>query len=97
MLLPTALLVLCGAALSATNDPYAYLLAPQIGYAQSGAPICLAVVGVAGPALVAREASRHGYSALAAVASVEAMVLISCAIAIWWIGRRVSKRVAVRP
>ena len=40
--LPTAVLVLCGVALSATNDPYAYMLNPTFGYVQTALPFALA-------------------------------------------------------
>ena len=38
MVLPTALLSMCCAALSVTNDPFKYVLTPQIGYLQTGFP-----------------------------------------------------------
>jgi hypothetical protein len=97
MVVPTAVLIVCCAALSATNDPYAYVLNPGIGYMQTAAPLVLAIGGVAGPALAAREAARHGHSAALAAAGAEPLVLIVCAGAIWWLGRRVAKRVAVNP
>lgn len=97
MLVPTALLIVCCAALSATNDPYAFILTPGIGYAQTGLPVVMAAVGVGGPAWAAREAARHDHSAVAAALGVELSLLIGCAAAIWWLGRRVAKRVAVQP
>jgi len=39
MLFPTALVLVCCAALSATNDPYAHVLNPQLGYLQTAAPV----------------------------------------------------------
>jgi hypothetical protein len=96
MLLPSALLVLCCAALSATNDPYAYILAPALGYAQSAAPMVLALVGIGGPVLAAREAARRGYSAAGAAAGTEfVMVGLSVAI-VWWLGRRIAARRPVK-
>lgn len=97
MFLPTALLIVCCAALSATNDPYAYLLVPEMGYAQTWAPIVLAVVGSGLPLWAAREATRHGHSAIAAAGGAEVGVLIACAAAIWWLGLRAAKNVAVQP
>ena len=97
MVLPSALLVLCCAALSATNDPYAYVLAPALGYAQTAVPMVLALVGIGAPVLVAREASRHGYSAAGAAAGIE-FVMVGFSVAIvWWLGRRIAARAPVRP
>jgi hypothetical protein len=96
MLGPTAILIVCCAALSATNDPYAYILMPQIGYVQTGLPIVLAIAGVALPAWACRETHRHANSVAAAALSTEAAVLIVCAAVIWWLGQRVSRRVTVQ-
>ena len=60
MVLPTAVLSLYCAALSVTNDPFAYVLAPAIGYLQTGVPVALLIIGVSGPVILARAAARHG-------------------------------------
>jgi hypothetical protein len=97
MLLPTALVLVVCAAFSATNDPYAYVLVPKLGYAQSAAPIVVAVVAAGAPVLAAREVARHGGSAVSAAASVEVvMLLIGMAMA-WWIGKRMNGETAVAP
>jgi hypothetical protein len=97
MLFPTALVLVCSAALSATNDPYAYILTPQLGYAQSVAPVAIAVVAVGAPLLVAREAARHGGSAVSATVSIEfALLLIGAAMALW-LGKRMADQTAVAP
>jgi hypothetical protein len=94
MLPPTALLLVCCAALSATNDPYAYVLNPQLGYVQSGAPVVIAIVTTGGPALAAREAARHGGSAPSAAISIElALLLIGLGMA-WWLGKRMADQAA---
>jgi hypothetical protein len=97
MLVPTAIVILCCAALSATNDPYAYLLSPGMGYAQSALPILAAVGAVAAPLLVAREVARRGGSAVAAAAAVEAVALAGAVAMIWWLGQRMVKRAVVQP
>jgi hypothetical protein len=95
MMLPTALLALCCAALMSTNDPYAYVFTPEFGFLQTGFPVALAMLGVGGPLLAAREAVRHGHSAAAFALSAEWTVLLYCLGAIWWLGRRIKKRAPV--
>jgi hypothetical protein len=97
MIVPTAFVLLCCAAISATNDPYAYLLTPQLGYAQTALPIVVAVVAVAAPVLVAREAASRGGSAVSAAALVEILLLGVAAIMAAWLGQRVAGRTAVKP
>ena len=94
--LPTALLVLCGVALSATNDPYAYMLNPTFGYVQTALPFALAILAVL-PVLGAREAALQGYSPLGAAISSAFLVALASLGAIWWLGRRIGARVAVKP
>ena len=94
--LPTALLVLCGVALSATNDPYAYVLNPTFGYVQTALPFALATLAVL-PVLSAREAALHGYSPVGAAISSGLVVALASVAAIWWLGRRIGAQVAVDP
>ncbi len=96
MVIPTSVLTLCCAALSVTNDPFASVLAPEIGYLQTGFPVALVIIGVSAPVLIARAASRHGSSPAGAALGSEFVVLLICIGAIAWLGRRVAKRVAVR-
>jgi len=97
MLVPTALVLACCAGLSATNDPYRYILTPQLGYAQSAAPVVIAIVAAGGPLLAARESARHGASAVGAAFSIEvAMLAIGMAMA-WWLGMRMADESAVAP
>lgn len=95
MLVPTALVLVCSAALSATNDPYAYILNPQLGYAQSAAPIVIAVVAAGAPVLLAREAARHGGSATSAAVSAEFVLLLIGVAMAWWLGKRLADQSAV--
>jgi hypothetical protein len=97
MVVPTAFVLLCCAALSATNDPYAYLLVPQIGYMQTALPIVVAMIAVAAPVLVARAVADSGGSAVGAAALVEAVLLGVAAIMAAWLGQRVAGRTVVKP
>ena len=94
MVLPTAVLSLYCAALSVTNDPFAYVLAPALGYVQTGVPVALLIIGVGGPVILARAAARHGASAVAASVPAELVVLLICWGLSSWLGHRVSSRVA---
>lgn len=94
-LFPTALVLVCCAALSATNDPYAYILNPQLGYLQSAAPIAIAVVAAGAPVLLAREAARHGGSATSAAISTEFILLLIGVAMAWWLGKRMTDQTAV--
>jgi hypothetical protein len=96
MVLPTALLSLCCAALSVTNDPFKYVLTPQIGYFQTGFPVALVIVGVGGPVLLARAAAHHGDGAAGAAVGSEFVVLVICAGVIAWLGNRIAATVPVR-
>jgi hypothetical protein len=92
---PTAVLSLCCAAVSVTNDPYAYALAPQIGYLQTGLPVALVIIGVGGPVLAARQAALHGTSALGVAVACEFVVLPICLGVIAWLRYRTAKRFPV--
>ena len=94
MVLPTAVLSLCCAALSVTNDPFAYVLAPAIGYLQTGVPVALLIIGVSGPVILARAAARHGTSAVAASVPSELVVLLICWGLNSWLGHRIESRVS---
>lgn len=94
MVVPTAALSLYCAALSVTNDPFAYVLAPAMGYVQTGVPVALVIIGVGGPVILARAAARHGASAVAASVPAELFVLLICWGLNAWLGRRVASRVA---
>jgi hypothetical protein len=96
MVIPVALVTLLSAALTATNDPYAFLVNPSLGYAYTGFPFLLAIAAVA-PVLAAREAAKQGYPAAAAAASSEIILLWISVGVIWALGRRIAKRAAVKP
>jgi hypothetical protein len=97
MIVPTAFVLLCCAAISATNDPYKYVLAPNLGYAQTAVPIVVALVSVAVPVVVAREVARRGGSPETAVAGVEVAILMVGAALASWLGVRLAAQTAVKP
>lgn len=92
--LPVAYMLACCAAISATNDPYEYLLVPQIGYAQSAAPIVVAAIAAGLPILLARAAARHGQSPPAAAFSVAIVLVLLAAAAAAFLRTRVTGRAA---
>jgi hypothetical protein len=91
---PVALVVVSMAAIGATNDPYAFLTIPQLGYAQTLAPPAVAVLGTAAPILIARELARHGHST-ATVLVLDVLLVAIALSATWYLGIRVSKRVEI--
>jgi len=97
MIIPTAFVLLCCAAISTTNDPYKYVLTPNLGYAQTALPIVVALVSVAVPVLVAREVASHGGSPEVAVAGIEVAVLMVGAALASWLGVRLAAQAAVKP
>lgn len=92
---PTAFALLCCAALSATNDPYEYVLAPQLGYLQTALPIVVAIIATAAPVLAAREIAKRGGSPVLAAALAELVVLPVALAMSSWLGYRVAKRTVV--
>jgi hypothetical protein len=94
MVLPTAVVSLYCAALSVTNDPFAYVLSPAIGYLQTGVPVALLIIGVSGPVILGSAAERHGSSAVAASVPSELVVLLICWGLNSWLGQRIARRVS---
>ncbi len=93
---PVAVALACCAAFSASADPYAHLLSPQLGYAISAAPLFGASLFVAVPTLFAREAQRNGGGPISGAAGGAAFVLLIAAVLIPLLGSRFAKRDAVR-
>ena len=95
MLVPTAAILACAAALSATNDPYEYILVPALGYCGSTLPLAIAVAAVTVPLLVAWKAAGSGGAPIAAVAGLELVLLLLAACLIRLLEWRVAKHDAV--
>ncbi len=92
---PVAYLLVCCAGVSATNDPYAYLLVPQVGYAQSAAPVAIAAIAAGLPLLLARTAARHGEAPTGAAFSAAVVLVLLAAAAAAFLRARVDGRAAV--
>ena len=95
MAVPTAALLLCCAALSATYDPYANLLMPQMGLFQSALPVIAATVAVGLPLLIARHVVESGQGPFGAVLSIELTVTFGAWVLALWLGKRVSGQAEV--
>jgi hypothetical protein len=95
MALPTALVLALCAAFSATNDPYALILAPQLSYAQTGAPIGVAVIACGLPVGVGWAAWTHGKAAALTVFPFEVFLLAVAGVALLALERRMAKREVV--
>jgi hypothetical protein len=93
---PSALVIACCAAISATNDPYAHMLQPQIAYAIQGAPVAGAAIILALPLLLARAAWLNGDSPLAGALPVEFFALGLGAILVALLGVRMDGRRGVK-
>ncbi|HEY1853204.1 MAG TPA: hypothetical protein VGG40_01335 [Solirubrobacterales bacterium] len=95
--LPTALLVACAAAFSATADPFAHLgMPPEYQTALQSLPFAAAVVAVGVPLLIAQVVWRHGGSPLAAMLPIELFLLAAAAPAAFFLGERMLKRKVVQ-
>jgi hypothetical protein len=92
---PAAVALACCAGFSATADPYAYLLTPEIGYAISAAPVIGAALLVGLPTLIAWETQRQGGSALAGAVEGTVFVAVVAAVLVTILGLRFAKRDAV--
>jgi hypothetical protein len=76
ILIPGALLLAAAAAVSATNDPYEFILTPQLGLAASTAPIAVVAVGTFLPLFVAWKVEGGDGSRVGAVLAVAPVVLV---------------------
>lgn len=89
---PVAVALACCAAFSASADPYAHLLSPQLGYAISAAPLVGAALVVGIPALIARGAWSHGAAVVPAAAEGAVLVALIAAALVPLLGARFAKR-----
>jgi len=99
---PVGLGLACCAAFSATTDPYAHVLVPEvglmppIGYAIAAAPPLTSMLLVGAPLLGAREVQRTGGSPEAVTISAAVYIAVAAALGAWLLGRRFVKRDAVK-
>jgi hypothetical protein len=93
--LPTGFgLALC-AALSATNDPYEFILNPTLGYTQTFGPMVAALVFCAAPILVGRAAWLQGNPTVGPALGVEVALAMVAVGGAEFLARRMTRRQAV--
>jgi hypothetical protein len=92
IVVPVAVALACCAAISASTDPYEYLLNTNLGYTVSAAPPVAAAFVVAVPALLAREAGRNGSTPAPAAAGGAVLVAVAAAAAVAFLSNRFAKR-----
>jgi hypothetical protein len=92
IVVPVSVALACCAAFSASADPYAHLLSPQVGYAISAAPVAGAALVVALPLLIARGAQNHGAAVVPATAEGAVIVALVAAVLVPLLGARFAKR-----
>jgi hypothetical protein len=92
IVVPVSVALACCAAFSASADPYAYLLSPQVGYAVSAAPVAGAALLVGVPVLIARGTQSRGAPALPGAAEGAIIVALAAAALVPLLGARFAKR-----
>ncbi len=90
--IPAAAALACCAAFSASADPYAYVLSPQIGYAVSSAPLVGAAIVVGLPTLLAQAGHENGARAVPTAAAGALFVAVIAAVLVTVLGARFAKR-----
>src|SRR5262249_31205113 len=89
---PAAVALCCCAAFSATSDPYAFILTPEIGYVVTAMPPLAASVLIGVPLLVAHTAEAHTGSPWGPGVAVAAAVSLASAAAVFLLGVRFEER-----
>jgi hypothetical protein len=90
--IPVALVLVCAAAVSASNDPYEFILIPQVSMAVNAAPIVISLIGAFIPLFVAwkvegGDGTRVG-AALVAVPVGVAFAMIGLGVLEWRANKR---------
>jgi hypothetical protein len=93
-LIPCALLLACAAAVSATNDPYEFVLVPQLTMAMSAAPLLVATLGVFLPLFAAWKVEGGDGTRVGAALGVAPVVLVFAMVGLGVLGWRANKREA---
>jgi hypothetical protein len=91
-LIPCALVLACAAAVSATNDPYEFILTPQIAQTVAFAPIAVATLGVFLPLIIAWKVEGGDGTRLGAVLAIAPVVLIFALVGFGVLDWRANKR-----
>jgi hypothetical protein len=92
VLVPGALLLVCAAAFSATNDPYEYALSPQLGQAVSVAPLAVAALGFFLPLFAAWRVEGGDGARVSAALGTDFIVLIFAMAGVGALTWRANKR-----
>jgi hypothetical protein len=95
MALPTGFALALCAAVSATNDPYEFILSPNLAYAQTFGPMVVALIVCGVPILAGRAAWLHGGTAALAALPLEIVFAMAAAAAAQFLGWRMTRRQAV--
>jgi hypothetical protein len=91
-LIPCALVLACAAAVSATNDPYEFILMPQLAQTVTFAPIFVAALGVFMPLFVAWRVEGGDGTRVGAVLGIAPVVLIFALVGFGVLDWRANKR-----
>jgi hypothetical protein len=79
-LIPVALLIVCGAAVSATNDPYEFILTPQMTQVATFGPIVAVAIGTFAPLFAAwRVEGADGTRIGAAISTLPIVLIVAMA------------------
>jgi hypothetical protein len=90
--IPCALVLACAAAVSATNDPYEFILTPQLAQTVTFAPIAVAALGVFLPLIVAWKVEGGDGARVGAVLAVAPVLLIFALVGFGVLDWRANKR-----
>jgi hypothetical protein len=91
-LVPIALLLACAAAVSATNDPYEFILTPQLGQTATFAPLVIAAIGTAIPVAVAWKVEGDDAARISVALVTAPIVLIFALVGVGVLTWRADKR-----
>jgi len=90
--LPLAAVLICAAAVSATNDPYEFVLNPQLGQAVSLAPLVVVLIAAFLPLFVAWKVEGGNGARVGAVAGIDFVLLVFALIGLAALAFRFHKR-----
>jgi hypothetical protein len=91
-LIPCALVLICAAAVSATNDPYEFILIPQLASTATFAPIAVATLGVFLPLFVAWRVEGADGTRIGAALGIAPVVLVLAMVGLGVLSWRSNKR-----
>ncbi|HEX4305808.1 MAG TPA: hypothetical protein VHZ54_07230 [Solirubrobacterales bacterium] len=91
-IIPCGLVLACAAAVSATNDPYEFILTPQLAQAVTFAPLAVATLGIFLPLFVAWRVEGGDGSRVGAATGIAPIVLIFALVGFGVLDWRAHKR-----